>query len=303
MYLERLVVRPRHVEIQMLADQHGTVVHLGERECSVQRRHQKLVEESPSPAVDADLRARMGEVAVRAARAVGYTNAGTCEMLLDQNGEFYFLEVNARLQVEHPVTELVTGIDLVHWQLRVAAGEPLDFRQADVTLRGHAVECRIQAEDPTSRFFPSTGTIQAVREPAGPGIRIDGALEQGQAVTPLYDSLLAKLVVWAEDRPRALERMYRALGEYQVLGVRTTVPFHRWLMRHQPFVDGQMDTELIARDWHPSDALEPETAERAAILAALSEHLGQGRQQPTAASAEEVGRWLSFARRAGLRVP
>jgi acetyl-CoA carboxylase biotin carboxylase subunit len=303
MYLERLVVRPRHVEIQLLADQHGNVVHLAERECSVQRRHQKLVEEAPSPAVDAELRARMGEVAVRAAKAVGYTNAGTCEMLLDRNGEFYFLEVNARLQVEHPVTELVTGIDLVHWQLRVAAGESLDFRQEDVRLRGHAVECRIQAEDPMSRFFPSTGTIRAVREPAGPGIRIDGALELGQEVTPLYDSLLAKLVVWAEDRPRALERMYRALGEYLVLGVCTTIPFHRWLMQHPPFVDGDLDTEIVARDWQPSEQLPTELVERAALLAALSEHLGRGRGQPVVATADEDGRWLSFARRAALRAP
>jgi acetyl-CoA carboxylase biotin carboxylase subunit len=305
MYLERLVVRPRHVEIQILADQHGNVVHLGERECSVQRRHQKLVEESPSPAVDEALRARMGEVAVRAAQAAGYTNAGTCEMLLDQSGEFYFLEVNARLQVEHPVTELVTGIDLVHWQLRVAAGEPLNFAQADVTLRGHAVECRIQAEDPDNRFFPSIGAVRAVREPAGPGVRIDGALEPGLEVTPLYDSLLAKLVVWAEDRPRALERMHRALGEYSVLGVQTTIPFHRWLMRHEAFVAGDLDTELVARDWQPSQELAPELAERAAVLAALSEHLGRSRRRPLTAGAptEEGGRWLTFARRAGLRVP
>jgi acetyl-CoA carboxylase biotin carboxylase subunit len=304
MYLERLVVRPRHVEVQLLGDQHGNVVHLAERECSIQRRHQKLIEESPSPAVDEALRARIGEIAVRAAKAAGYTNAGTCEMLLDQSGEVFFLEVNARLQVEHPVTELVTGVDLVHWQLRVAAGEPLDFRQEDVTLRGHAVECRIQAEDPLNRFFPSTGTIEAVREPAGPGIRIDGALEPGQAVTPLYDSLLAKLIVWAEDRPKALERMERALGEYQVLGVKTTIPFHRWLLRHPPFVAGDFDTELLERDWHPTGEIAPELAERAAVLAALAEHLRRGRRRPAAAaSTEEGGRWLSFARRTGLWMP
>ena len=190
----------------------------------------------------------------------------------------------------------------MHWQLRVAAGEPLDFRQEDVRLRGHAVECRIQAEDPFGRFFPSTGRIEAVREP-GLGIRIDGSLERGLDVTPLYDSLLAKLVVWAEDRPRALERMYRALGEYGVLGVKTTIPFHRWLMRHPPFVAGDLDTEIVARDWQPDDELAPEVAEQAAVLAAISEHLGRGRRQPVAASAEETGRWLSFARRAGLRVP
>jgi acetyl-CoA carboxylase biotin carboxylase subunit len=304
MYLERLVVRPRHVEIQLLADNHGNVVHLGERECSVQRRHQKLVEESPSPVVGPELRARMGAVAVRAAQAVGYTNAGTCEMLLDQSGEFYFLEVNARLQVEHPVTELVTGIDLVHWQLRVAAGEPLGFTQDDVQMRGHAIECRIQAEDPFGRFFPSTGRVTAVREPAGPGIRIDGMLEGSQDITPLYDSLLSKLIVFAEDRPKALERMYRALGEYAVLGVKTTIPFHRWLMQHPPFVAGDLDTEMVAREWKPSDELPTDLAEHAAILAALSEHLGHGRRQQTASHTGEAdSRWLGFARRAGLRVP
>ncbi|MGE3268495.1 MAG: acetyl/propionyl/methylcrotonyl-CoA carboxylase subunit alpha [Chloroflexota bacterium] len=304
MYLERLVVRPRHVEIQILADHHGNVVHLGERECSVQRRHQKLVEESPSPAVTPELRAQMGEVAVTAARAVGYTNAGTCEMLLDQSGEFFFLEVNARLQVEHPVTELVTGMDLVHWQLRVASGEPLGFTQDDVRMRGHALECRIQAEDPFGRFFPSIGTVTALREPAGPGIRIDGALESGQAVTPLYDSLLAKLIVWAEDRPTALARMYRALGEYGVLGVKTTIPFHRWLMQHPAFVAGDLDTEIVARDWQPSEELSPELTEQAAILAALSAHFGRARQAPVSKPAGvEENRWLSFARRAGLRLP
>jgi acetyl/propionyl-CoA carboxylase alpha subunit len=281
------------------------VVHLGERECSVQRRNQKLVEESPSPIVDAEMRARMGEVGVRAAKAVSYTNAGTCEMLVDQDGSFYFLEVNARLQVEHPVTELVTGIDLVHQQLLVAAGEPLAFRQEDVQFRGHAVECRIQAEDPRNQFFPSTGRLEAVREPSGPGVRIDGALEAGLDVTPLYDSLLAKLIVWAEDRPAALRRMHRALGEYQIIGVRTTVPFHRWLMRHPPFVAGDFDTGIVARDWAPSDELPEDEATRVAILAAVAEHLVRGRRRaatPAAASSEE-NRWLSFARRAALRVP
>jgi len=303
LYLERLVVRPRHIEIQILADQHGNVVYLGERECSVQRRHQKLVEEAPSPAVDAALRAQMGEVAVKAAQAVGYTNAGTCEMLLDRDGSFYFLEVNARLQVEHPVTELVTGIDLVHQQLRVAAGEPLGFRQEDVQLRGHAIECRIQAEDPNNQFFPSTGRIGAMRLPDGPGVRIDGTLEVGLDVTPLYDSLLAKLIVWAEDRPAALARMYHALDECQVLGVKTTVPFHRWLMRHRQFAEGDFDTEIVQRDWAPSEDLAADDLERVAVLAALAEHLGGGKRQVTVPSVDSEGRWLSFARRAALRVP
>ena len=304
MYLERLVVRPRHVEVQILADEHGHAVHLGERECSIQRRHQKLVEESPSPAVDADLRARMGEVAVRAAEAVGYTNAGTCEFLLDQDGSFYFLEVNARLQVEHPVTELVTGIDLVHQQLRVAAGEPLGFTQADVRQTGHAIECRIQAEDAANQFFPSTGRVRAIREPSGPGIRIDGALEAGQQVTPYYDPMLAKLIVWAETREAAVRRMRRALGEYLVLGVKTTIPFHRWLMDHPPFQAGDMDTGYLERHWPPSGGPSDELIELAALVAAISAHQGRTSHRLAASASDGAeDRWAAFARRAGLRVP
>ncbi|MDP8923530.1 MAG: acetyl-CoA carboxylase biotin carboxylase subunit [Chloroflexota bacterium] len=304
MYLERLVVRPRHVEVQVLADEHGNVVHLGERECSIQRRHQKLVEESPSPVVDADLRARMGAVALRAAQAVGYTNAGTCEFLLDRDGNFYFLEVNARLQVEHPVTELVTGIDLVHQQLRVAAGERLDFTQDDIRPVGHAIECRIQAEDAANQFFPSTGRVEAVHEPSGPGIRIDGALEAGQQVTPFYDPMLAKLIVWAETREAAIRRMRRALGEYLVLGVKTTIPFHRWLMEHPAFRTGELDTAFLERHWLPSGEPPEGLAEVAALVAAIVAHQGRAAHRPVRATADGAeDRWASFARRAGLRVP
>ena len=306
MYLERLVVRPRHVEVQILADEHRNAVHLGERECSIQRRHQKLVEESPSPVVDADLRARMGEVAVRAAQAVGYTNAGTCEFLLDSDGSFYFLEVNARLQVEHPVTELVTGIDLVREQLRVASGEPLGYGQDAIVQRGHAIECRIQAEDAANLFFPSTGRVVAVHEPSGPGIRIDGALEAGQAVTPYYDPMLAKLIVWAETRDAAVKRMRRALGEYLVLGVKTTIPFHRWLMEHPAFVAGDMDTGFLERHWTPSAAVPDDLAELAALVAVVAAHRSRATIRPAAQANGADGtedRWLSFARRSGLRVP
>jgi len=296
-----MLVQPRHVEVQILADQHGSVVHLGERECSVQRRHQKLVEESPSPAVDADLRARMGAVAVQAAHAIGYTNVGTCEFLLDAGGAFYFLEVNARLQVEHPVTELVTGIDLVHEQLKIAAGQRLGFGQEDIASRGHAIECRVSAEDPANRFFPSTGRIRAVVEPQGPGVRIDGALEMGQEVSLHYDPLLAKLIVWAEDRPSALRRMRRALGEYLVLGVCTTIPFHRWLMEHPAFQAGELDTAFLERHWAPDGEPDERVVEDAAVAAVLSAHSVGASRRAVQPRPDDDGRWLQVARRAALR--
>ena len=301
LYLERMLVQPRHVEVQILADQHGSVVHLGERECSVQRRHQKLVEESPSPAVDADLRARMGAVAVQAAHAIGYTNVGTCEFLLAAGGAFYFLEVNARLQVEHPVTELVTGIDLVHEQLKIAAGQRLGFGQEDIASRGHAIECRVSAEDPANRFFPSTGRIRAVVEPQGPGVRIDGALEVGQEVSLHYDPLLAKLIVWAEDRPSALGRMRRALGEYLVLGVCTTIPFHRWLMEHPAFQAGELDTAFLERHWAPDGEPDERVVEDAAVAAVLSAHSVGASRRAVQPRPDDDGRWLQVARRAALR--
>jgi len=270
LYVERLVEHPRHVEVQILADHHGNVVHLGERECSVQRRHQKLIEEAPSPAVDAALRQRLGAVAVRAARAVGYTNAGTVEFLLDSQGQFYFLEVNARLQVEHPVTELVTGLDLVREQLRIAAGQPLGFTQDDVRLRGAAIECRIMAEDPFSGFLPSTGRVVALREPSGPGVRVDSWLYPGAEIPPHYDSLLAKLITWGDDRREALARMRRALREYLIAGLRTTIPFHRFMLDHPAFVQGELDTGLLERVW-PGERTspEPDVVRVAAAVAAL----------------------------------
>ena len=216
----------------MLADAHGTVIHLGERDCTLQRRHQKIVEETPSPAVDAELRERIGQIAVDAARAVGYRGAGTIEGLLDRDGNYFFLEMNTRIQVEHTITELVTGIDLVREQILVAAGEPLSVRQEDVAFRGHAIECRINAEDAANGFLPSPGTITAYREPAGPGVRVDSGVEAGSEILGLYDPMVAKLCVWDTDRERARRRMLRALEEFVVEGVATLVPFHRALLAH-----------------------------------------------------------------------
>ena len=238
-YVERFLEDPRHVEVQVLADAHGAVVHLGERDCTIQRRHQKLVEETPSPAVGDELRGRIGALAVDAARAVGYRGAGTIEGLLDRDGDYFFLEMNTRIQVEHPVTELVTGIDLVREQILVAAGEPLAFAQEDVRLAGHAIECRINAEDPANGFLPAPGRITAYREPAGPGVRVDSGVAEGSEVVGLYDPLVAKVVVWDTDRERARRRMLRALGEYTIEGVTTLVGFHRALLDHPCFVAGE----------------------------------------------------------------
>jgi len=235
-YIERYLEDPRHVEVQILADAHGNVIHLGERDCTIQRRHQKLVEETPSPAVDAELRERIGRLGVDAATAVGYRSAGTIEGLLDRDGNYFFLEMNTRIQVEHTVTELVTGLDLVREQVLIAAGEPLSLRQDDIRLTGHAIECRINAEDPSNGFLPSPGRIASYREPAGPGVRVDSGVTAGSEVVGLYDPLIAKLVVHGVDREHARRRMLRALGEYQIGGVTTLLGFHQALLEHACFV-------------------------------------------------------------------
>ena len=249
LYVEKFLERVRHVEIQVLSDGE-TVLHLGERDCSVQRRNQKLVEESPSPVLDDDVRARMGEAAVRVCRQVGYVNAGTIEFILDDaSGEFYFMEMNTRVQVEHPVTELVTGIDIVKEQIRIAQGERLVLRQQDVRLHGHALECRINAEDPERGFAPSPGEIRAIEWPGGPGIRIDSHLYPGYRVPPYYDSLLAKLLSWGRDRDEAIARMRRALAEMRVEGVSTTIAFHARLLADPRFQRGQVHTRFVEQDF------------------------------------------------------
>ncbi len=248
-YIEKAIVEPRHVEIQVLADAHGACVHLFERDCSIQRRHQKVVEETPtpSPARSDALIASMGEVAVRAAKAVNYESAGTVEFLVSPDGSFYFLEMNTRLQVEHPVTELITGIDLVREQVRIAAGEPLGYGQDDVVARGHAIQCRIYAEDPSTNFLPSPGTIEVLRTPSGPGVRDDSGVYEGAEISSYYDPLVSKLCVWAPTRAQAVERMRRALSEYVVTGIRTNLPFHLALVRHPEFIAGAYDTGFIAK--------------------------------------------------------
>jgi acetyl-CoA/propionyl-CoA carboxylase, biotin carboxylase, biotin carboxyl carrier protein len=248
-YLERYLPDPRHVEVQVLADKHGNVVHLGERDCSIQRRHQKLIEESPAPMVDDDLRARIGEIAVEAARAVNYHSAGTIEGLL-QDGEYYFLEMNTRVQVEHCVTEETTGVDIVREQIRIAAGEPLSFAQEDIRWHGHAIECRINAEDAAKNFAPAPGTVTSYFEPAGPGVRIDSGVLAGSEITPLYDPMVAKLIVWDADREKATRRMLRALDEFQIEGVRTLIPFHKAIMASEQWANAETCRDLIEdRQW------------------------------------------------------
>ncbi|WP_461556266.1 acetyl-CoA carboxylase biotin carboxylase subunit [Synechococcus sp.] len=245
LYMEKFIDRPRHVEVQILADRFGEVVHLGERDCSIQRRHQKLLEEAPGPGLDPIIRARMGDAAVSAARSIGYEGAGTVEFLLDATGQFYFMEMNTRIQVEHPVTEVVTGIDLIAEQLRIAAGEPLRFRQEDIQLRGHAIECRINAEDPRHNFRPAPGTITGWLPPGGPGVRFDSHVYTGYEIPPFYDSLIGKLIVWGEDRPAALRRMRRALSECAVIGVPTTIEFHLALLDRPEFQRGEVHTKFV----------------------------------------------------------
>jgi acetyl-CoA carboxylase biotin carboxylase subunit len=246
-YIEKAIVNPRHIEMQVLADEHGNTVYLGERECSIQRRHQKVLEESPSPIVDAEMRRRMGDVAVRVARAASYTNAGTVEFLVDQDRNFYFLEMNTRLQVEHPVTELITGLDLVHLQIRIAAGEKLPFRQEDIQIRGHAIECRIYAEDPDNNYFPSPGKITLLLSPSGPGIRRDSGMYEGWTVPIDYDPLLAKLIGYGTDRTQAISRLTRALHEYFVGGIKTNISLFRRVLTDADFQAGKVDTGYLDR--------------------------------------------------------
>ncbi len=247
LYIEKYIERPRHIEIQLLGDNYGNVIHLGERECSIQRRHQKLMEESPSPAVDEELRQRIGEAAVRGAKAIGYRSAGTMEFLMDSDGNFYFMEMNTRIQVEHPVTEMVTGIDLVKQQILIAAGEKLEYQQSDVKIQGHAIEARINAEDPEMNFAPFPGRVTLFHKPGGPGIRIDTHVFAGYTIPPHYDSLVAKLIAHGRDRTEAISRLRRSLDEFIIDGIKTTIPFHRKITEHPDFIAGNLDTHFIER--------------------------------------------------------
>ncbi|MBI5839380.1 MAG: acetyl-CoA carboxylase biotin carboxylase subunit [Chloroflexi bacterium] len=299
-YLEKLVEGARHIEFQILADSHGNVVHLGERECSIQRRHQKLLEEAPSPFLSEELRQKMGSVAVKAAQAVDYVNAGTIEFLVDKDENYYFLEMNTRLQVEHPVTEMATGIDIVAEQIRIARGRQLSYAQEQIRFNGHAIECRVNAEDPFNGFMPSTGRITHSLLPTGPGVRVDTGVYPGFEITPFYDPMIAKLIVWGETRAQAILRMRRALEEYRIVGVRTNIPFHQTLMDSHRFMGGQFDTRFVEERFTMNDSAERDatSAEIAAILATLVAHQESERSAHIVRRGERdtsnwkwVGRW------------
>lgn len=301
-YLEKLIERPRHIEVQVLGDERGHLIHLGERECSIQRRHQKVVEECPSPLVLANpaLRSEIGEAALRVARAANYSNAGTLEFLADQEGRFYFLEMNTRLQVEHPVTEWVTGLDLVRWQIRIAAGEPLSIQQPDVRWNGSAIECRVYAEDPENNFFPSPGDIVQYAEPSGPGVRVDAGVYAGWTVPIEYDPLLAKLSVWAETRPEAIARMRRALAEYRVLGLTTNLQLLEQLMADDEFSAGALDTAFLDEFRSRRKSLGTDSESLiASVLAAA--HAGSRRAATAHEPATPASSWRAEGRRGLLR--
>ncbi len=310
-YLEKMLENVKHVEIQLLADMHGNVVHLGERECSLQRRNQKMLEEAPSSAVDDDLRHQMGAVAVKMARQAGYVNAGTIEFLVTQDRRFYFMEMNARLQVEHPVTELVTGLDIVIEQLRIADGQPLSFSQADVLPRGWAIECRITAEDPFNNFLPSIGTVSRTVPPSGPGVRLDSAVYDGYEVSLYYDPMIAKLIVWGRDRTEAIARMQRALDEYQIFGLHTTIPFQQQLLSSEPFLTGDFHTTSLETNpaLKPDPQARHDQSELAAIVAAMYVHrrlqartlLSSNGPVGSLESGTDKSAWKEYGRREGLR--
>jgi acetyl/propionyl-CoA carboxylase alpha subunit len=297
-YLEKLIVNGRHIEIQILGDKHGNIIHLGERECSLQRRHQKLVEESPSPIVDEKMRQEMGETAVRAAQSVDYHSAGTVEFIVDQNKNYYFLEMNTRLQVEHPVTELVTGVDVVREMLNVADGRKLRYRQAYIWPKGWAIECRILAENPRMGFIPSTGQIRGLTLPTGPGVRVDTGIYYGSEITPYYDSMIAKLIVWDESRDEAIIRMRRALEEFQIVGVSTTIPVHIQLMEHPNFKSGDFHTRWLETEFVFNQTPDPVHLRFAAVAATLLAH----RRNQRAVLLHEAGDspWRLYGRREAL---
>jgi acetyl-CoA carboxylase biotin carboxylase subunit len=295
-YIEQRIDNPRHIEFQILADQHGNVVHLFERECSIQRRHQKLLEETPSPVLDDKLRNVMGEAAVKAAAAVGYTNAGTIEFMLDSDGNFYFLEMNTRIQVEHPITEMTTGVDLVKWQIQIARGEKLSFKQEDLSVRGHAIECRIYAEDPRNHFMPSCGVIEYLREPWGPGIRNDSGIYQGWEVSPYYDPILSKLVTYDETRDGARRKMLQALMEYVVHGIHTTIEVHENILESDEFIRGDTHTGFLDAhldDWFSKSEGLPDEAYIAAALAEAVEQPQAAAQGQAARPTpwQRIGKW------------
>ena len=299
-YLEKLIRDARHIEFQILADQHGTVIHLGERECSLQRRHQKLLEESPSPFVDDDLRQRMGDVACAAARAVDYLNAGTIEFLVDKDHHFFFLEMNTRLQVEHPVTEMVTGLDVVKEQFRIARGRKMRYSQQDIKPNGWAIECRINAEDPYHNFLPSTGVLTSISSPTGPGVRVDTGVYEGMEVTPYYDSLISKLICWGETRGEAILRMRRALEEYRILGVKTNIPFHQRIMDSPRFIGGQFDTRFIEERFSMEAASQegqPNLELIAAVMATVvAHHESQQASQIVRRGGRDTSNWKWLGR-------
>ena len=295
-YLERMIGEARHIEIQVLADMHGNYIHLGERECSLQRRHQKVIEEAPSFVVDETLRQKMGAVAVAAAQSVDYVNAGTIEFLVDKEKNFYFLEMNTRVQVEHPVTELVTGVDIVQEQLRIARGRKLRYTQADIRMSGWAIECRINAEDPYNNYLPSTGTITTIRLPTGPGVRVDTGVYPGYEVTPYYDSMISKLVCYGETRAEAVLRMRRALEEYRIMGVKTNIPFHQHMMDSHRFLSGQFDTNFVEERFSMSEREEHEALEAAILATVVAHRQSQQASQIVAPGERDTTNWKWLSR-------
>jgi acetyl-CoA carboxylase biotin carboxylase subunit len=296
-YLERLVEGARHIEFQILGDEHGNIIHLGERECSIQRRHQKLMEEAPSVALDEDLRTEMGQAAIALARTANYSNVGTVEFLLDREKHVYFLEMNTRLQVEHPVTELASGVDIVKEQFRIASGRSMRYRQEDIKIKGWALECRICAEDPYDNFLPSTGRITGLHEPTGPGVRLDSGIYEGFGVSLYYDPLISKLSVWGETRGEAILRMRRALEEYRIMGVKTNIPFHQQMMDHVEFIYGQFDTTFVENRFAMQERDKGELIKTAAIAAALIAH--ERRQKALTTLAKQQGDKASAWKMAG----